>query len=145
MLRIACSLTPKRRIERTTDKNRPQRGQSINSDTSLAAGQWNLHHVQGPSIMGRRFKEVLAKNELCRVFQCGRIGTPPVIDLYGFAGGFDGFWFDQEHCGLTYKELEVAALAARANGFDSIVRMAPAGYQVVTQAYEAGHGGVMAA
>jgi 2-dehydro-3-deoxyglucarate aldolase/4-hydroxy-2-oxoheptanedioate aldolase len=95
--------------------------------------------------MGRRFKEILAKNELCRVFQCGRIGTPPVIDLYGFAGGFDGFWFDQEHCGLTYKELETAALAARANGFDSIVRMAPAGYQVVTQAFEAGHGGVMAA
>jgi 2-dehydro-3-deoxyglucarate aldolase/4-hydroxy-2-oxoheptanedioate aldolase len=95
--------------------------------------------------MSRRFKEILAKNELCRVFQCGRIGTPPTIDLYGLAGGFDGFWFDQEHCGLTYKEMEVAALAARANGFDCIVRLAPSGYSVVTQSYEAGFGGVMAA
>lgn len=95
--------------------------------------------------MARRFREILAKNELCRVFQCGRIASPPVIDLYGMAGGFDGFWFDQEHCGLTYKEMEMAALAARANGFDSIVRMAPSGYSVVTQAFESGCGGVMAA
>lgn len=95
--------------------------------------------------MSRRFKEILAKNELCHVFQCGRIASPPLIDLYGFAGGFDGFWFDQEHCGLSYKDMEMAALAARANGMDCIVRMAPTSYNVVTQAFEAGCGGVMAA
>lgn len=95
--------------------------------------------------MGRRFREKLAKNELCRVFQTGRIASPAVIDLYGFAGGFDGFWFDQEHCGLTYQQMEMAALAARANGFDALVRMAPTGYNVVTQAFESGCGGVMAA
>ena len=74
--------------------------------------------------MARRFKEILAKNELCRVFQCGRIASPPVIDLYGFAGDFDGFWFDQEHCGLTYKEMEMAALAARAASNATISRAA---------------------
>ncbi|MBL9081376.1 MAG: host specificity protein, partial [Planctomycetales bacterium] len=95
--------------------------------------------------MARRFKEILAKNELCRVFQCGRLGTPPVIDLYSLAGGFDGFWFDQEHCGLTYKEVETAALAARATGLDCIVRMPPTGYSLATQNLEAGMGGLMAA
>lgn len=93
----------------------------------------------------RRFKEILAKNELCRVFQCGRIGTPPVIELYKHAGGFDGFWFDQEHCGLTYKEVERASVTARACEFDFIVRMAPTGYSQVTQNLEAGAGGLMAA
>ncbi len=95
--------------------------------------------------MVRRFKEILAKNDLCRVFQCGRLGTPPVIDLYALAGGFDGFWFDQEHCGLTYKEVETAALAARATGLDCIVRMPPTGYALATQNLEAGFGGLMAA
>ncbi|MBL9091483.1 MAG: host specificity protein [Planctomycetaceae bacterium] len=95
--------------------------------------------------MVRRFKEILANNELCRVFQCGRIYAPPIIDLFALAGGYHGFWFDQEHCGLTYKEVESAALAARANGLDCIVRMAPTGYSQATQNLEAGVGGLMAA
>jgi len=114
---------------------------------SLAVASPHLPRTlpEDPPLMVRRFKEILAKNELCRVFQCGRIASPPVIDLYGLAGGFDGFWFDSEHCGSSYKDIEMAALAARANGIDCIARMAPTGYSQVTQCLEAGMGGVMAA
>jgi 2-dehydro-3-deoxyglucarate aldolase/4-hydroxy-2-oxoheptanedioate aldolase len=71
--------------------------------------------------------------------------NPVVIDLYGLAGGFDGIWLDQEHVGLTYKDVQIAAVSARANNFDMIVRMPPTNYAEVTQHLEAGAGGVMAA
>ncbi len=95
--------------------------------------------------MGPRFKELLAKNELCRVFAVGRLLSPVTIDLYALAGGFHGFWMDQEHVGLTYHDVQTAAVAARANGFDQFVRMAPTNYAQVTQYLEAGARGVMAA
>ena len=95
--------------------------------------------------MRMRFKELLAKNELCRVFSIGRLGSPVVIDLFGLAGGFHGFWIDQEHVGLTWQEIQLITLAARANGLDQFVRMAPTNYAQVTQNLEAGAGGVMAA
>lgn len=95
--------------------------------------------------MTRRFKELLAKNELCRIFCLGRLISPALVDLFGLGGGFDGFWLDQEHVGLTWRDIELAALAARANGFDQFVRMAPTNYAQVTQNLEAGAGGVMAA
>jgi len=95
--------------------------------------------------MGRRFKELLANNELCRIFAVGRLLNPVTIDLYALAGGFHGFWLDQEHVGLSYQEIQTAAVAARANGFDQFVRMAPTNYAQVTQNLEAGACGVMAA
>ena len=95
--------------------------------------------------MGRQFKEKLASGGLVRLFAVGRLPSPVVIDLFGLAGGYDGFWMDQEHAGLTYEQVLVASTAARANGFDSFVRMAPTDYSAVTQNLEAGAGGVMAA
>jgi 2-dehydro-3-deoxyglucarate aldolase/4-hydroxy-2-oxoheptanedioate aldolase len=95
--------------------------------------------------MARRFKEILAKNELVRLFAVARISSPVLIDIFGLAGGYDGFWLDQEHGGLTYQEILIASTAARANGFDCFVRVAPTGYSLVTQCLEAGAGGVMAA
>jgi len=95
--------------------------------------------------MTRRFRDILAKNDLCRVFCVGRLASPIVIDMFKLAGDFDGLWIDHEHVGLGWQEIQVAALAARANGFDSILRLAPTGYSAVTQALEAGAGGVMAA
>jgi 2-dehydro-3-deoxyglucarate aldolase/4-hydroxy-2-oxoheptanedioate aldolase len=92
-----------------------------------------------------RFRELLAAGEVVRVFALGRILHPVTIDLFGLAGGFHGFWLDQEHCGLTYHEIELAAACARANNFDCFVRMAPSDYSLVTQNLEAGAGGVMAA
>ncbi len=95
--------------------------------------------------MAKKFKELLAKNELCRIFSVGRLIHPVLIDLFGLAGGFDGFWIDQEHVGLSWQEIQLAAVCARANDFDCFVRMAPTNYAQVTQNLEAGAGGVMAA
>ena len=95
--------------------------------------------------MVRRFQEILAAGELCKIFCVGRLIESVTIDLFGLAGGFNGIWIDQEHVGMGYRDVQLACLASRANGFDSLVRLAPTGYSAVTQAYEAGAGGVMAA
>jgi len=95
--------------------------------------------------MGRIFRELLAGGELVRVFSVGRYADSVTIDLFGLAGGYHGFWIDQEHVGLDYREVQTAAVAARANGFDCFVRMPPVGYWQVTQNLEAGAAGVMAA
>ncbi len=93
----------------------------------------------------KTFKERLAANEVIRVFALGRLVHPLLVEMYGLAGGYHGLWVDQEHVTHATPDLAVAALAARANDFDSFVRMAPTGYSQVTQALEAGMGGVMAA
>jgi 2-dehydro-3-deoxyglucarate aldolase/4-hydroxy-2-oxoheptanedioate aldolase len=93
----------------------------------------------------RTWKERLAENRLLRVFSTGVLTDPVVIDMFALAGGYDGFWLDAEHGGLEFKQMQVAALAARANGFDSFVRLAPTDYASVTRALETGAGGVMAA
>ena len=95
--------------------------------------------------MATSFKELLAGNRLIRVFSAPRIIHPVVFDMFGLAGGYDGFWLDQEHGGLTYEQIVLASVCARANNFDCLVRMAPTNYAQVTQNLEAGAGGVMAA
>lgn len=95
--------------------------------------------------MNRRFRDILNNGELCRVFCIGRFIDSVVIDMFALAGEFDGFWIDVEHIGMTWREIQLATVTARANGFDNIVRLAPTGYSAVTQCLEAGGGGVMAA
>ena len=95
--------------------------------------------------MGLKFKEMLANDQLVKIFNLGRVVHPVVVDMFGLSGGYDGFWIDQEHGGLTYEQVCLAGVCARANGFDTIVRMAPTNYALVTQNLEAGAGGVMAA
>jgi 2-keto-3-deoxy-L-rhamnonate aldolase RhmA len=95
--------------------------------------------------MRRTFKQLLATNELIPVFAIGRIVHPVVIELFGLAGGYRGFWMDQEHCSVSIEQIVTASLAARANDFDCFVRMPPTGYWQVTQCLEAGAGGVMGA
>lgn len=95
--------------------------------------------------MSKPFKQLLAEGHVIRLFSMGRVVHPVVIDIFGLAGGYDGFWLDQEHGGLTYDQILLSSVCARANGFDCFVRMAPSNYAVVTQNLEAGAGGVMAA
>lgn len=96
--------------------------------------------------MTRTFKQLLAqKDHLIRVFSIARVVHPVVIDLLGLAGGYDGFWLDQEHGGLTYEQICLGAVCARANNLDCFVRMAPTNYAQATQCLEAGAGGLMAA
>ena len=95
--------------------------------------------------MMKRFKELLAGDELIPLFATGRMIHPVVIEIFGLAGGYRGFWIDQEHVGVTSSDITVAALAGKAHDMDCFVRMPPVGYWQVTQAYESGAGGVMAA
>lgn len=91
------------------------------------------------------FKQRMAADEVCCVFSMGRVIHPVIIDMFALAGGYHGFWLDQEHGGLTYDQVLLASVCARANGFDCFVRMAPTDYALATQNLEAGAGGVLAA
>lgn len=93
----------------------------------------------------QRFKDRLAKGQLCRVFCVGRLIHPAVFDLHGMVGGYHGFWIDQEHAGVTYEQIVLASCAGRANGLDCFVRMPMTNYADATANLEAGAGGLMAA
>ena len=95
--------------------------------------------------MASRLKQALAAGRLVRVFALGQLCHPKLVELVGHVGGFDAVWLDQEHSGLTLAQIETAALAARAHGLDSFVRLAPTDYATVMRPLEAGAGGVMAA
>lgn len=95
--------------------------------------------------MPRSFKQMLAERQMVRVFALGRVIHPILIEMFGLAGGYHGFWLDGEHSDLTTDQMVTAGLAARANDFDSFARIPPTGYWQVTQCLEAGMGGVMAA
>ena len=91
------------------------------------------------------FKQMLASGQVMPVFAVGRIAHPIVIEMFALAGGYRGFWLDQEHGAMVQDHIVTAALAARANQLDFFVRMPPVGYWQVTQSMEAGAGGVMGA
>lgn len=93
----------------------------------------------------KTFRQRLADGETVRIFAAGRMIHPVMFDAYALAGGFHGFWLDQEHCGLTYEQVMLASVCARANDFDCFVRMAMTNYSQATQNLEAGAGGLMAA
>ncbi len=85
------------------------------------------------------------EDRLLRLFAVSRVPHPVVIDVFGLSGLFDAFWIDQEHGGWTYDQIVTAVLAGQAHGLECFVRMAPTGYEAVTQNLEAGAAGVMAA
>ena len=95
--------------------------------------------------MTHGFKELLATDTLVPLFVVARVPHPLVIEMFGLAGGFKGFWIDQEHAGITVEQIRDLALAGRANELDCFVRQPPVGYWQVTQNLEAGASGVMAA
>jgi 2-dehydro-3-deoxyglucarate aldolase/4-hydroxy-2-oxoheptanedioate aldolase len=68
-----------------------------------------------------------------------------IIQYLGMQGGWDGFWIDAEHAGLTARDVEIAAMAGRAHGLDSFVRVPPTDYASVTRCFEGGASGVMGA
>ncbi len=95
--------------------------------------------------MSRFFKNLLENDKLIRVFCTGRLVHPVSIQLFGLAGGYDGFWLDAEHAGISTDQVTMAALVGRACGLGSFVRMPVTNYAAVTQALESGVDGVMAA
>ncbi len=91
------------------------------------------------------FKNLLATDKLIRVFCAGRLVHPIGLQLFGLAGGYDGFWLDAEHAGISTEQITMAALVGRACGLGSFVRMPVTNYAAVTQCLESGADGVMAA
>ncbi len=91
------------------------------------------------------FKSLLATDKMVRVFCTGRLVHPVSIQLFGLTGGYDGFWLDAEHAGISTEQITMAALVGRACGLGSFVRMPVTNYAAVTQAFESGVDGVMAA
>src|SRR5215213_8329708 len=66
-----------------------------------------------------------------------------IIQFLGMQGGWDGFWIDTEHAGLTARDVEIATMAGRAHALDSFVRVPPTDYASVTRCFEGGATGVM--
>jgi 2-keto-3-deoxy-L-rhamnonate aldolase RhmA len=95
--------------------------------------------------MGIRLKQAMAAGTVTRVFGLGQLCHPKFIEIIGRHGGYHGVWLDQEHAGLSTEQIEQAALAARAVGLDSFVRLTATDYATVMRPLEAGAGGVMAA
>lgn len=95
--------------------------------------------------MAGYFKALLAENRLIRVFCSGRLCHPISIQMFGLAGGYDGFWLDAEHAGLSTEQITMGALVGRACGLGSFLRLPANSYATVTQALESGVDGVMAA
>jgi 2-dehydro-3-deoxyglucarate aldolase/4-hydroxy-2-oxoheptanedioate aldolase len=91
------------------------------------------------------FKSLLAENRVIRVFCSGRLVHPVSIQMFGLAGGYDGFWLDAEHAGISTDQITMAALVGRACGLGSFLRLPVTSYATVTQALESGVDGVMAA
>ncbi len=90
-----------------------------------------------------RIKTMLAEGKVVRVFGCGQLISPKLIEILGEHGEFDALWIDQEHAGLTMKDIELATMAARSYGMDHFVRLPATDYAAVMRPLEAGAGGVM--
>lgn len=95
--------------------------------------------------MPETIKQRLARNEMVMVVGVGRVMHHNLLQMIGIQGGFHALWFDHEHVGFSLERLEIGTLAARSQGLDSFVRIAPTDYALVTKCLEAGGGGVMAA
>ena len=78
-----------------------------------------------------RIKAMLREGKVVRVFATGQLLSPKLIEIVGEHGDFDALWLDQEHAGLTMKEIEWATMAARAYGMDHFVRLPATDYASV--------------
>ena len=90
-----------------------------------------------------RIKAMLRDGQIVRVFGTGQLISPKLIEIIGEHGDFDALWLDQEHGGLTLKDIEWATMAARAYDMDHFVRLPATDYGAVMRPLEAGAGGVM--
>jgi 2-dehydro-3-deoxyglucarate aldolase/4-hydroxy-2-oxoheptanedioate aldolase len=90
-----------------------------------------------------RIKDRLAQGKTVRLFGVGQLFHPKLVEIIGEHGGYDGLWLDQEHSGLSLREIEVAVVAARGYGLDHFVRMPATDYASIMRPLEIGAGGVM--
>jgi 4-hydroxy-2-oxoheptanedioate aldolase len=90
-------------------------------------------------------KSRLQRGESVNICAIGRMFHHNLVQMIGMSGGFQGFWFDLEHTGMSIQDVEIGAAAARAVGLDCFVRIAPTDYGVFSRCLETGASGVMAA
>jgi len=90
-------------------------------------------------------KQRLAAGKHVNIFVVTAMPNPALVEIAALQGGFHGVWIDQEHAASTQERIELMALACRAAGLDSFVRLAPTDYAAVMRPFEAGVGGIMAA
>ncbi len=90
-----------------------------------------------------RIKAMLREGQVVRVFATGQLLSPKLLEIVGEHGDFDALWLDQEHAGLTMRDIELATMAARAYDMDHFVRLPATDYAAVMRPLEAGAGGVM--
>lgn len=90
-------------------------------------------------------KQQLDEGKVVRVVFMGALSSPKLIEVVAIHGNWDGIFLDQEHTGMTQRELEARLMAARASGMDALVRVAPTDYGTVMRPMESGAGGVMVA
>ena len=90
-----------------------------------------------------RIKQLLSEGQVVRTFGVGQLISPKLVEIVGEHGEFDALWIDDEHGGLTMKEVELATMAARAYGMDHFVRLPATDYASIMRPLEAGAGGVM--
>lgn len=95
--------------------------------------------------MSDSMKTRLQRGEQVVVFAVSRMFHHNFIQYLGMQGGFDAFWIDVEHAGLTDRDVEIAAMAGRAHGLECFARIPPTDYATVTRCFESGATGVMAA
>ena len=95
--------------------------------------------------MVETIKQRLARGKIVMICTMARVLHHNFVQFLGIKGGFDAIWFDLEHVGNTIESLEINSMAARSQGLDSFVRLAPTDYAVITRSLEAGAGGIMAA
>lgn len=88
-------------------------------------------------------KDRLAAGEVVRLFGVGQLATPKVIEMVGFNGQYHGLWIDQEHAGISMRDVELCTLAANAHGLDHFVRLPATDYASVMRVLEAGANGCM--
>ncbi len=90
-----------------------------------------------------RMKAMLAEGRIVKTFGLGQLISPKFVEAVGVNEGFDALWLDNEHGGITMRDVELATLAAKAYGLDSFVRTPVTDYAHIMQMLEAGAGGVM--
>jgi 2-dehydro-3-deoxyglucarate aldolase/4-hydroxy-2-oxoheptanedioate aldolase len=90
-------------------------------------------------------KRLLSEGKLLRVFSTGQLMCPKLVEMAAIAGGFDAFWLDHEHAGVSLEAAEQSVRAVGAAGLDSFVRLAATDYATVMRFLEVGVGGLMAA
>ena len=126
---VSLQFSPRGGIGRGTGVPRP----------SYSPGSNEGREVDGCRESSRCWRE----GKVVRVFGTGQLISPKLIEIVGEHGDFDALWLDQEHGGLTMKDIELATMAARSYGMDHFVRLPATDYAAVMRPLEAGAGGVM--